>query len=147
MGFEWQVNTHDSGSTTQCVYRFSRVSQLESDLEPLIMACVDKAVSLIPDNINDDACYLLFEFDENDVLNIVMTDDTKQRESAHGVCCELASARPYLSETSHWKFKDERFSDIIKYCIRDYLTTCGGFMRYSLVAVFSEGDRSKTQLL
>tara|TARA_R110001592_G_scaffold57536_5_gene174664 strand:- start:10702 stop:11145 length:444 start_codon:yes stop_codon:yes gene_type:complete len=147
MKVNWDMSVLPSGKLAEYVYVTDSAAQLETELEPLIIACVDKAVSVMPENINDDSLYLIFEFDDHRVLRIVMTDDTKQQESAYGIACDMSSVTPYLAESDYWKFKDERFADIVKHCIRDYLTTCAAFMRYSLVAVFSEGDRARTELL
>lgn len=147
MKVNWEMSVLPTGKLAEYVYVTDSATQLEIELEPLIIACVDKAVSVMPENINDDSLYLIFEFDDRSVLRIVMTDDTKQQESAYGIACDMSSVTPYLAESDYWKFKDERFADIVKHCIRDYLTTCGAFMRYSLVAVFSEGDRARTELL
>jgi hypothetical protein len=147
MNLDWEVSTEANGSLVKCAYRAESVAQLDAELELLIIACVDKAVSLMPQNIDDDSQYLLFEFDSSDTLRVVMTDNSKQQESGHRVACDMSALTPYLAQSSYWKFKDERFADIVKYCIRDYLTTCGAFMRYSLVATFSEGDRARTELL
>ncbi|MFT7405188.1 hypothetical protein [Zhongshania sp.] len=147
MKVNWEMSVLPSGKRAEYIYVTDSAAQLETELEPLIIACVDKAVSVMPENINDDSLYLIFEFDDHGVLRIVMTDDTKQQESAYGIACDMSSVTQYLAESDYWKFKGEPFADIVKHCIRDYLTTCGAFMRYSLVAVFSEGDRARTELL
>jgi hypothetical protein len=147
MKVNWEMSVLPIGKLAEYVYATDSAAQLEIDLEPLIIACVDKAVSVMAENINDDSLYLIFEFDDCGVLRIVMTDDSKQQESAYSIACDMSSVTPYLAESDYWKFKGERFADIVKHCISDYLTTCGAFMRYSLVAVFSEGDRARTELL
>ncbi|CAA0101763.1 hypothetical protein [Zhongshania aliphaticivorans] len=147
MNIEWEVLSSPAESGVKAKYLINSVAQLEADFAPLLAACVNKAVGELHSSIQDDSLYLIFEFDESFVLNVVVADDSKLQESPYRVVCDMASLQPYLDESTHWKFKDEGFADIVKHEIRDYLSTCSGFMRYSLVAVFSEGDRSKTELL
>ncbi|RNL60164.1 hypothetical protein D0911_14185 [Zhongshania marina] len=147
MKIEWEVLSAPATNGVKARYFIQSAAQLEAELAPLLAACVNKAVDELHSNILDNSLYLLFEFDKNLVLNIVVTDESKQQESPYRVVCDMASLRSYLLESTHWKFKGEEFADVVKHELRDYLSTCSGFMRYSLVAVFSEGDRAKTELL
>jgi|GEM_PF-2591965 hypothetical protein len=147
MRVNWNITSSEIGSLAEYICTIDSVAKLEEELEPLIIACTDKAVSMMHDNIDDHSQYLIFEITADGILKIVVTDDTKQREAGHKVICDMSTVEPYLAKSSHWKFKDERFADVVKFCLRDYLTTCSGFMRFSLVATFSEGDRTKTELL
>jgi hypothetical protein len=147
MKIEWEVLSVPATNGVKARYFIQSAAQLEAELAPLLAACVNKAVDELHSNILDNSLYLLFEFDKNLVLNIVVTDESKQQESPYRVVCDMASLQPYLLESTHWKFKGEKFADVVKHELRDYLSTCSGFMRYSLVAVFSEGDRTKTELL
>lgn len=147
MKIEWEVLSAPATNGVKARYFIQSAAQLEAELAPLLAACVNKAVDELHSNILDNSLYLLFEFDKNLVLNIVVTDESKQQESPYRVVCDMALLQPYLLESTHWKFKGEEFADVVKHELRDYLSTCSGFMRYSLVAVFSEGDRTKTELL
>ena len=147
MKIEWEVLTAPAINGVKARYFIQSAAQLEAELAPLLAACVNKVVDELHSNILDNSLYLLFEFDKNLVINIVVTDESKQQESPYRVVCDMASLQPYLLESTYWKFKGEEFADVVKHELRDYLSTCSGFMRYSLVAVFSEGDRAKTELL
>ncbi|WP_269620313.1 hypothetical protein [Zhongshania sp. BJYM1] len=150
MNVNWQPDTGTGTETrisAEYCYVAASLAKAESDFDPLIVACVDKAVSQLADNINDESRYLIFEFGDGDILKIVVSDDSKTQDSAHSVVCDMSAMRQCLAESTHWKFKDESFAEIVKHGIRDYLTTCSGFMRYSLVAIFCETDRTKTELI
>ena len=119
----------------------------------VIGECVEKAVELLPLNISDDSMYLLFEWDvEQSVLSIVVTDESKSKDAARMV----RSCFPALNEqhsclkqqsVDEWQLKISACQESIRYWVRDYLTTCGGFMHFSLIAVFCSKSRAKTALL
>jgi hypothetical protein len=120
-------------------------------IEAILANCVERAVSLLDVNINDDSLYLLFEWNsEESSLAIVVCDDTKTRNAQHRVLCDMSAMTPkikQLSESDQWKYHGESFADIVKHGLHDYLTTCTGFMRFSLVAAFHQGSRQQTELL
>ena len=99
-----------------------------------IAACIEKAVWLLPQNIHDTSRYFLCEWNgEQSLLSIVVSDDSKRRDAENIAQCRFAAA-DFDAET-------------IRLWIRDYLTTCAGFMHYSLVAMFHTGNRSHCELL
>lgn len=120
-------------------------------IEAILASCVERAVSLLAINIGDDSLYLMFEWAAaTSTLTIVVTDDSKCRDAKHRLVCDMSAMDEtilQLSESSQWKYQGESFADIVKHGLRDYLTTCTGFMRYSLVAVFHQGSRQQTELL
>ncbi|MDF1692205.1 MAG: hypothetical protein P1U47_07525 [Zhongshania sp.] len=120
-------------------------------IEALLANCVERAVDLLAVNIEDDSLYLMFEWNTNaSVLTVVVCDDSKRRDAKHRVRCDMSAMNAkikQLSESEQWKYKGESFADIVKHGLHDYLTTCTGFMRYSLVAVFHQGSRQHTELL
>lgn len=120
-------------------------------IEAILANCVEHAVALLADNINDDSLYLMFEWDNTaSTLAIVVTDDSKSRDAKHRVLCDMSAMNAkmkQLAESDQWKYQGESFADIVKHALHDYLTTCTGFMRYSLVAVFHQSSRQQTELL
>jgi hypothetical protein len=82
---------------------------------------------------------MLFEWDEDNAsLSIVVSDAKKAHDSPQMVkCCFKALSENMPSD----------YAENIHFWIRDYLTTCAGFMRYSLVAAFHTGNRNACTLL
>jgi len=115
------------------IIHFAKLDPLSGErTEFAIQMSIDKAVSLLSDNINDNSRYFLVEWDEvNSNLRILVTDDSKQTDSKYVVTCQIP---PHTS-------------DDIKYWVKDYLTTCSEFFKFSLVAVFQCGTRDKLELL
>lgn len=120
-------------------------------IEALLADCVERAVGLLAENIDDDSLYLMFEWNSAEsTLAIVVTDDSKSRDAKLRVHCDMSAMNSkikQLSESEQWKYQGETFAEIVKHALHDYLTTCPGFMRYSLVAVFHQGSRQQTELL
>lgn len=101
--------------------------------------CVEKASCLLSENIDDDAMYVLFGWNaERASLTITVSDAAKQQDASQVVYCEFSA----LNEKNN-----PEFTETLKYWITDYLTTCGSFMRYSLVAAFYSESRQQTALL
>jgi hypothetical protein len=98
---------------------------------------LDNAILLLSDTIQDDSLYFLVEWREHKDLTIMVTNDTKASSAPH-----LAHAT-FTIETNEQAYFDEK----IREWTRDYLTTSHAFMRFSLVAIFSTGDRKHTTLL
>ena len=105
------------------------------------------------DNINDDSRYLMFEWDiAESTLTVVVTDDDKKIDSKYVVKCILTSHAEEMSKAkalsqSDWENKTQEFSEDVRDRIHNYLTTCGAFMQFSLIAVFHNESRKKTRLL
>lgn len=96
---------------------------------------IEKAIEIVPLNISDDSVYMMFEWcAATAMLTVVLTDENKAKDSQRIVQCELPAIVAVERET-------------IRFWIRDYLTTCDGFMRFSLIAIFHTGDRSYVDLL
>lgn len=139
--------------------RERRVFLAESDQikEKLISVnieeCIDKSVALLGENITESSLYYLCEWNTMcSTLTIVVTDETKRMDSKNIVKCCFNT----LNKTCHQLNAEsavERESIVNDYAdrvceyIRDYLTTCSGFMNYSLVAVFHSSDRDSVELL
>lgn len=112
----------------------------ELELKEAVIDCIDKAASLLADNIEDDSRYFIFEWGTaNSTLTVVVTDEAKRNESKHVVTCHLSTAR--------WESSTEEFAEIVRDWIHNYLTTCATFMQYSLIALFHSDTREKAKLL
>ncbi|WP_101756768.1 hypothetical protein [Oceanicoccus sp. KOV_DT_Chl] len=96
---------------------------------------IEKAVEIVPLNISDESMYMIFEWNaQRGLLSIALTDEAKSNDSQRTVRCELPAMVAIDRET-------------MRFWIRDYLTTCDGFMHFSLIAVFHTGDRTAVDLL
>ena len=143
-----------AGSKTEHVVYLAHFKELgEAELKSAFISCIEKAIELLPKNIGDDSRYLLFEWDVvYSALTVVVTDDTKQNDSRYITKCIMSTLDEKMKELAttsenSWESKTEEFSELVRDWIHNYLTTSGGFMRYSLVAVFHNESREKTQLL
>jgi hypothetical protein len=134
MHLDWIITK--STQTTQHLHQ-AKSSDTEH-IQHSIGACIEKAITLLPNNINDDSLYFLVEWCSNSsTLSVVVTDDSKQKESPEVTSCSYSMINEGPAESI------ER----VKYWVRDYLTTSAGFIQFSLVAVFGLGDRDKMELL
>ncbi len=114
----------------------------ENEINEYLNLVLDRAIGIIAQSIHDDARYLLFTWNsETSTLDIVSTDDQKSHDASESVKLRI----------QHWqespKLTAEEQTENIHYWIKDYLTTSSEFLHFSLIAMFSCGDRAKTQLL
>ena len=113
----------------------------ESLMQQAVNATILKAAQLMGDNIEDNSLYLLCDWDmASSTLTLVVTDDSKQKDSVHVVKCEFNALN--LAEE-----KQDDFASLVSYWISDYLTTSSEFMQFSLVAGFTRNARAKVELL
>ncbi|MFV8783033.1 hypothetical protein ACNKU7_11465 [Microbulbifer sp. SA54] len=144
----------DTGQRSEYVIHSSTIEKTSDDgVQRAIDACIDKACTLLPRNIRDDSRYLLFGWDAvNSTLTIVVTDDSKEKDSPDIVQCRFSSLVEKMNsesadpDHSQHSAADE-LADNIQYWIKDYLTTCAPFLRYSLIAAFYRESRSSCALL
>lgn len=131
-------------SQNQTLHTLTSHETTELKIRNTIEACTDKAVSLLKTNIQDDSLYLLFEWDCNNAsLNILVTDATKNHGAPEVICCRF----PTLATELNNQEKSSDYSELVKFWLHDYLTTCTAFFSYSLVAIFHSSTRSNTELL
>ncbi len=136
MSLTWAVS--QDTNTSQRIH-YTQCAGTEADtLKHAIDTSIEQAIDLLPKNIQDDSLYFLVEWlQHNNTLQIVVTDDTKQKEAPEVVRCTIALDDNKCSENI----------EKIQFLVRDHLTTSGGFIRFSLVAIFGLGDRSNIDLL
>jgi hypothetical protein len=136
MSLQWAVSQDDH--STQHIHHSQYTETADAPLKHAIDNSIEKAIDLLPKNILDDSLYFLVEWDQhNSTLQLVVTDDTKQKEAPEVVRCTLTLA----DNKTHANI------ETIHFLVRDYLTTSSGFIRFSLVAVFGLGDRTQVELL
>ncbi len=117
------------------VHILSQIQELSA--QDSVKQCIDKAITLLTTNIEDDSLYFLLEWNKDLLqLRIVVTDEEKQNDGKEVV---LYNIKPDNNT--------ENLSENICYWARDYLTTNDDFNKFSLVAVFHNSQRDKTQLL
>lgn len=149
MNLEWStssVETAPDGVLSQnkahVLHEASCQAADESAVKQAVIETAHKAAQLLDDNIVDDSLYLLFTWQaEASTLTAVVTDDRKQSDAEHIVRCEFPSAIDSTLSV------DDPFRADLIYWIRDYLTTSGEYMRFSLVALFTDGARDTTSML
>jgi hypothetical protein len=151
MALSWQESTVLEQEVETTHYALYVGDSDDISVEALVGECVDKAVDLLYRNINDDSLYLMFEWeDAQSRLSIVVCDQDKAGDSAHRVYCNMPSMIAKIQDVAHstgWKYQGESLAEVVKYCIADHLSTCKGFMQYSLVAVFHSSSRNESSLL
>jgi predicted nuclease of restriction endonuclease-like RecB superfamily len=135
MNTEWVITTNTE--TQRSLHKTQCKESSEAAIKQAVDNSLEKAIHLLHKNIQDDSLYFLVEWHNHSTLTIVVTDDMKQETAPEVVCCELL-----ITED-----KKEYYAERIHFWARDYLTTSGGFIQYSLVAVFGFGDRNKAELL
>jgi len=136
MSIEWISTQHTE--KTQYSHQAHCKSNDESVIKKAVDETVEKSISYLDENIRDDSLYFLVEWKSDDSsLTIFVSDDTKQKESLHIVRCS------FDCQTDGNNIN----GDTIQYWTRDLLTTSANFIRFSLVAIFSQGDRQRTVLL
>lgn len=130
------INDANGDQTEYVVHHCRFEGNADSEVQIAIDATIEKACDLLENNIQDDSRYLLFGWDaDTSTLTIVVTDDERQRDSREVVQCQfVATDKPLDPED-------------IQYWIKDYLTTCAAFLRYSLIAAFHRESRANCTLL
>ena len=160
MNLNWKENKGSSplasteGKQAEQVSHYSECGETaEDNIKVAIALCVEKAVSLLDINLKDESMYLMFEWDSTDSeLTIVVTDQTKQRDSDNIVKCHFSALNKTMSldnfkSEEEWKTHVNEYAEDVDFWIRDYLTTCTSFLKYSLIAAFHSGNRSTSKLL
>lgn len=141
---EWTTETNTEN--TQTVYYSHCKNNDDAAIKNAVNQTIEKAISYLYDNIQDDSLYFLVEWDnDKQALTVVVTDDSKQKESQHKVHCDFSEKGASTSSDEDTSSPIDVSS--IQYWARDLLTTDTQYIRFSLVAIFSQGDRQKTQLL
>lgn len=135
MSLEWKV---DNKSSTQVTHFSVCEDSHELAVKQAIEESVEKAISLLANNIRDDSLYFLIEWhSDTSTVNITVTDDSKTKASAETVSCQCriddGNSSAYALAVQDW--------------IKDYLTTSSSFIRFSLVAVFRLGSQGQSILL
>ncbi|OUS10810.1 hypothetical protein A9Q89_10485 [Gammaproteobacteria bacterium 53_120_T64] len=132
MILSWQENKSPGECAESMCYHSEYAGTEESGIRLALAECVEKSISLLATNINDESLYLLFEWcAASSVLSIVVTDSTKKVDSAQVVKCGFTRLE----------------AEDLQYWLGDYFTTCESFMRYSLVAAFHGQTRVESVLL
>lgn len=118
------------------VHQCSVEGSTEREAQQAVDACIDKACALLEHSIQDDSRYLLFGWDaDTSTLTIVVTDDQKQQDSRDLVKCHFIGEHVRLNPED------------MQYWIKEYLSICTQFLRYSLIAAFHTGSRASCTLL
>mgnify|MGYP005993519911 CR=1 FL=1 len=155
MNLNWKENKGaNSQAAGEHVSHYAECGETAEDhIKTAIALCVEKAVSLLEVNAKDESMYLMFEWNTTDSeLTIVVTDQTKQRDSDNIVQCHFTALNKTMSlenfpSEEEWKLAVNEYAEDVNFWIRDYLTTCTSFLNYSLIAAFHCGNRNASKLL
>ncbi|MFA7555961.1 MAG: hypothetical protein WCY88_17085 [Spongiibacteraceae bacterium] len=149
MTLNWIETSHTSplniysGEQQYTVFATHIDGSNDNTFKRAIAEIIEKAISVLHINISDNSRYLLFEWDQNTTtLTVVVTDDHKAQDSMYALSCQIQG----FDSQSHAE-SAETPSEMIRYCLTNYLTTCSSFMHFSLVALYHDGSRNKTVLL
>ena len=134
MNLMWRT---EGGNSPECAIHHTCIEVTSDDeMQQAIDSCIEKACGLLEHNIRDESRYLLFGWEPGtSTLSIVVTDDEKACDSPHTVRCHFIANAEQLDPED------------IQYWIKDYLTTCAPFLRYSLIAAFHRESRASCVLL
>ena len=138
MKLNWTTKTEAIGSNgdEQVIHRSQLNSTSEQEIQQAVDTCIEKACELLESNIQDDSRYLLFGWGaDTSTLTIVVTDDDKVKDARDVMQCQFVTGGKPLDPED------------IQFWIKDYLTTCAPFLRYSLIAAFHRESRANCTLL
>jgi len=145
MTLQWQlrqeIQSAGNQDSTYTVHFTDCLAMDDKAVAKAIEASIDKMISLMDAAVTDESRYLLFSWcDETATLAIYVTDESKQQDTE--VVIKLC-----LKEWAREEGDRAEQTEKVKYWVKDYLTVCAGFFSYSLIAIFAQGDREKTELL
>lgn len=160
MNLDWKENKAANpfetllGEDTEYTVHFADCEEvLDEKVQSAINAGIEKSVGLLELNLRDDSMYLLFEWDVvYSTLTIVVTDESKEKDSGHVIKCsfpELDREMNTVSEDTDnaWESRVNAHAKQVEFWIRDYLTTCTPFLNYSLIAAFHCESRDTIKLI
>lgn len=112
---------------------------LSVELDKLTSNAIDE----IAQYVSDDSRYLMFVWDASEGnLQIGLSDhDSKEK---YRLLVEKRWEKLAFQEGSNSALETE---ELIRFCLTDYLSSCNGFLRYALIALFHTGDAAKSRLL
>lgn len=115
---------------------------VKNDMEEAL----EKAMALLNANVKNESRYFLVEWDrENAVLRLAVTNDRKAQDAADVVTCRFMMLHQRLQTEDEPAV--DACSDKVNFYAKDYLSTCTGFMDYSLVAMYTDGSRNDVRML
>lgn len=135
MKLEWSESQRDEFLLVSACVEASG----EPDLQASVEAAVARGVELMPRTVVDASRYFMCEWRaQHSLLRIQVTDETKNIDSPIRVELSL----PGFQERS-----ESQSSELVKFWITDYLSTCTDFLRFAVIALFHTGDRTRGVLL
>ena len=125
----------------QLIYSATTEANDNTAIKQALEAAARQAIALLDKTINEDSLYLLFSWDQPaQQLKVVVTDASKTRDSDTQV--QLS-----FSQQPRESLNPEDFAEQLHFWLKDFLASYAPFFRYSLVAIFTAGDRTQTRLL
>jgi len=107
---------------------------------------LEKAVALLNANVKNESRYFMVEWHlPSSTLRLAVTNDTKSEDGADVVTLRFTALNEQLQAAG--ESERELHSEKVQFWVKDFLSTCAGFMDYSLVAVFTDGVRDRVRML
>ncbi|PSL11717.1 hypothetical protein CLV44_12335 [Marinobacterium halophilum] len=135
-----------AGDATECRFHYAESAATNDTLvKDAFEECLAMAISYLNANVKNESLYFIVAWDPTtSVVNVVVTDDQKQNDAHDVVTCRFAALNEAKADQSS---SLQQYSDTVKFWIKDYLSTNGPFMHYSLVALYTDGTRADTCIL
>ncbi|GAA0787005.1 hypothetical protein [Marinobacterium sediminicola] len=115
---------------------------VKDDLEETLA----QAITFLNANVKNESLFFMVEWDAaSSTLTLSVTDAQKEQDAADVVTCRFAELQQQLEAEGEAAL--DVVSSKIAFWAKDFLSTCTPFMNYSLVAVYTDGDRDKAGLL
>ncbi|MBV0934713.1 hypothetical protein [Marinobacterium weihaiense] len=143
MSLNWNTREHnnpfdpDDAAQAGCCFHYAE-SQAVDDaaLKQDVEACLALSMSQLNANVKNESLFYMVEWQpETAVLRLSVTDGQKANDARDVVCCRFVAVG------------GQDLSDRMSFWAKDYLSTCTGFMDFSLVALFTDSTRARTQIL
>ena len=146
----WNIHNTVNGKNHSINFLSDFLSSEKDDLKLAIEACAEKAISLLEENIQDDSLYFMFEWDSTcTTLTVILTDASKQQDAPERFTASFSGLHNHLARLALNEREEQiqKYIELIKFWLYDYLTTSTAFLQYSLVAIFHSSSRDQSELL
>lgn len=137
----------DDKAAAICRFHYAESAAVEDRaVKDDVEAALERAMSLLNANVKNESTYFLVEWDlPSATLRLAVTDERKVQDEADVVTCRFTLLNQQLQVEEAGQV--EACSGKVRFWAKDYLSTCTEFMNYSLVALYTDTERSRTSIL
>ena len=115
---------------------------VKDDLEE----AMEQAIVLLDANVKNESRYFMVEWDLlHSILRLAVTNDARSEDAEDVVALKFSALNEQLQTEGEAEI--DSCSEKVQFWAKDFLSTCTGFMDYSLVAVFTDSTRDKVKML